>query len=130
MYCHFSKKFYILKKIKSNSLLTVWCALRPNEQPTVSLNYSQSIKINVRPSDGRTIVPSTHRPTVLYRRLSDLWIWLTILLEQVHRRAEITDLTLSPFSTVGVFGKFPLLWTQWWAAHFHLLFSNSKCFVS
>ena len=35
-----------------------------------ALNYSQSIKINIGPSDGEMIVTSTHRPTVLYRRLS------------------------------------------------------------
>ena len=31
----------------------------------VSLNYSQSIKIKIEPSDGGTIVPSTHCPTLL-----------------------------------------------------------------
>ena len=54
------------KKVISNSLLTVWSALRPSQQPNVSPNYSQSIKINIGPSDGGMIVPSTHRPTVLY----------------------------------------------------------------
>ena len=58
--------FYKLKKIKSNSLSTVWYALRPSQQPTVSQNYSQSIKINIGPSESGTIVPSTHRPTALY----------------------------------------------------------------
>ena len=33
---------------------------------TVTLNYSQSIKINIGPSDGGAIIPLTHRPTVLY----------------------------------------------------------------
>ena len=28
--------------------------------------YSQSIKIMIGPSDGGTIVPSTHRPIILY----------------------------------------------------------------
>ena len=63
--------FYNLKRIKSNSLLTVWYALRPIQHTTVSLNYSQSIKINIGSSDIGTIIPSTHRPTVLYWRLLD-----------------------------------------------------------
>ena len=63
--------FSLQLKIKSNSLLTVWYALRPSQQPTVSPNYSQSIKINIGPSDARTIVPSTNHPTVLYWRLLD-----------------------------------------------------------
>ena len=29
-------------------------------------NYSQSIKIDIGPADGGTIVLSTHNPTVLY----------------------------------------------------------------
>ena len=33
---------------------------------TEPLNYSQSIKIKIGPSDSGTIIPSTHRPTVLY----------------------------------------------------------------
>ena len=61
--------FLQLKKIKS--LLTVWYALRSSQQPTVSLNYSQSIKINSAPSNGGTIIMATHRPTVLYWRLSE-----------------------------------------------------------
>ena len=64
--------FLQLKKIKSNSLLTVWYALRPSQQPTDSPNYSQSIRINMGPSDGGTILLSTHRPTILYLRLSDI----------------------------------------------------------
>jgi hypothetical protein len=63
--------FYNLKKSKYYSLLTVWYALRPIQQPTVSLNYSQSIKINIGTSDGGMIIPSTHCPTLLYWRLSD-----------------------------------------------------------
>ena len=65
--------FYNLKKIKSNSLVTVWYALRLSQQPTVSLNYSQSIKINMAPSDGGTIISSSNRPTVIYLRLTDFW---------------------------------------------------------
>ena len=45
---------------------TVGNAIRPSQQPTVSPNYSQSIKINIGPSEDGTIVPSSHRPTVLY----------------------------------------------------------------
>ena len=63
--------FLQLKKIKSNSLVTVWYALRLSQQPTVSLNYSQSIKINMAPSDGGTIISSFNRPTVIYLRLTD-----------------------------------------------------------
>ena len=57
--------FLQLKKIKSNSLVTVWFALRLSQQPTVLLNYSQSIKINMAPSDGETIISSSNRPTVI-----------------------------------------------------------------
>jgi hypothetical protein len=63
--------FYNLKKIKSNSLVTVWNALGLSHQTTVSLNYSQSIKINIGPSDGRTIMSSTRRPTILNQRLTE-----------------------------------------------------------
>ena len=63
--------FLQLKKNKSNSLVTVWYALRLSQQPTVSLNYSQSIKINMAPSDGGTIISSSNRPTVIYLRLTD-----------------------------------------------------------
>ena len=63
--------FYKLKKITPNSLVTVWYALRVSQQPTVSLNYSQSIKINMAPSDGGTIISSSNRPTVIYLTLKD-----------------------------------------------------------
>ena len=63
--------FCNLKKIKSNSLVTVWNALGLSQQTTVSLNYSQSIKINIGPSDGGTIISLSHRPTVLNWRLTD-----------------------------------------------------------
>ena len=33
---------------------------------------------NIGPSDGGTIIPSTHRPTVLYWRLSDFKVWHVI----------------------------------------------------
>ena len=56
--------FCKLKEIKSNSLVTVWNALGLSQQTTVSLNYSQSIKINIGPSDGGTIIPSSRRPIV------------------------------------------------------------------
>ena len=65
--------FCNLKKIKSNSLVTVWNALGLSQQTTVSLNYSQSIKINIGPSDGGTIISSSRRPTVLNWRLTDFW---------------------------------------------------------
>ena len=65
--------FYNLKRIKFHSLLTVWYSLRPSQQPTVSPIYSH-IKINIGPSEGGTIIPSSHRPTILYWRLSDFKI--------------------------------------------------------
>ena len=43
------------------------------DRGTVSPNYFQSIKINIGPSDIGRIVPSTHRPSILYQRLLDLW---------------------------------------------------------
>ena len=66
--------FCNLKRIKSNSLVTVWNALGLSQQTTVSLNYSQSIKINIGPSDGGTIISSSRRPTVLNQRLTDFKI--------------------------------------------------------
>ena len=36
------------------------------DRATVSLNYSQSIKINIGPSHSGTIVQSTHCPTVSF----------------------------------------------------------------
>ena len=66
-----SNFFLSCKKIISNSLLTVWYALRPKQQPTVSPNYSQSIKLNIGPSDSETIIPWTHHLSILYWRLSD-----------------------------------------------------------
>ena len=62
--------FCNLKEIESNSLVTVWNALGLSHQTTVSLNYSQSIKINIGPSDGGTIISSSRRPTVLNWRLT------------------------------------------------------------
>ena len=64
--------FYNLKNIKLDSLLTVWCALRPSQQPTVPPNYSQSIKINIVSSEGGMIIPLSHRPTISYWRLTEL----------------------------------------------------------
>ena len=49
----------------SSNLSTVWCALRPSQQPTVSLNYSQSIKKNIRRWDDHTIVQSFHLITYI-----------------------------------------------------------------
>ena len=66
--------FCNLKKIKYNSLVTVWNALGLSQQTTVSLNYSQSIKIIIGPSDGGTIISSSRRPTVIYQRLTDFKI--------------------------------------------------------
>ena len=60
--------FYNLKKKKSE--ISLVCP-SPIQQPTVSPKYSQSIKVNIGPSDGGTIISSSHRPTVLYWRLSD-----------------------------------------------------------
>jgi hypothetical protein len=70
---------YNLKESKIYSLLTVWNALRPSHQP---LFHSQTIKIMFGPSDGGTIVPSTHRAILSYWRLSDFWskqeaLWTT-----------------------------------------------------
>ena len=69
--------------MKSNSLLTVWSALSQGQQSTVSPNYSQSIKINLGPSDGGTIVPSIHRSSVLYWRLSD-FMWFRKFLAPLY----------------------------------------------
>ena len=63
--------FCNLKEIKSNSLVTVWNALGLSQQTSVSLNYSQSIKINIGPSDGGTIIWLSRRPIVLNLRLTD-----------------------------------------------------------
>ena len=62
--------FCNLKNIKSNSLVTLWNALGLTQETTVSLNYSQSIKINIGPSDSGTIISSSRHPTVLYQRLT------------------------------------------------------------
>ena len=72
-YFFISFYFLQLKKIKSNSLVTVWNALGLSHQTTVSLNYSQSIKINIGPSDGGTIISSSRRPTLLNQRLTELY---------------------------------------------------------
>ena len=71
LFLYISFIFCNLKKIKSNSLVTVWNALGLSHQTTVSLNYSQSIKINIGPSDGEMIISSSRRPTVLYQRLTE-----------------------------------------------------------
>ena len=63
--------FYNLKRLKSNSLPTVWSALSLSQQSTVSPDYSQSIKINLGPYNGGTIVPSIHCSIVLYWRWTD-----------------------------------------------------------
>ena len=73
LFLHIFFIFLQLKK-KSNSLVTVWYALRLSQQPTVSLNYSQSIKINMAPSDGGIIISSSNLPTVIYLRLTDFWL--------------------------------------------------------
>ena len=44
-----------------------------------ALNYSQSIKINMAPSDGGTIISLSRRPTVLNQRLTEfksLFFWV------------------------------------------------------
>ena len=51
---------------------TVWNALSQSHWGTVSLKYSQSIKIHIGPSGGGAIVLSTYCPTVSYWRLLDL----------------------------------------------------------
>jgi hypothetical protein len=55
---------------------------------TVSLNYSQSIKINIWPSDSGTIVPSTHRSTILYWRLLDFRLISKFELSEKHTKFE------------------------------------------
>ena len=75
---YFSYFLQLKKKIKSNSLDPFWNALGLSQQTTVSLNYYQSIKINIGPSDGGTIISSSRRPTVLYQRLTGF------MLLQVH----------------------------------------------
>ena len=70
-YYFFIYFFIFCKEIKSNSLLTVWNALGLSQQTTVSLNYSQSTKINIGPSDGGTIISSSRHPTALNWRLTD-----------------------------------------------------------
>ena len=62
--------FTTQKKLKSNSLVTVWNALGLSQQTTVSLNYPQSIKINIGPWDGGMIISSSRRPTVINGRLT------------------------------------------------------------
>ena len=72
--CHFFTHFFakcLKENKKANSLLTVWYILRPNQQATVSLNYFQTIKIIIGPSDGGTIILSSHC-IILKWRLSDL----------------------------------------------------------
>ena len=78
-FIYFSFFYKKKKKIKSNSLVTVWYALRLSQQPTVSLNYSQSIKINMAPSDGGTIISSSNRLTVIYLRLTDFYTFWSAL---------------------------------------------------
>ena len=61
----------------------MWYALRPSQQPTVSPNYSQSIKINIGPPNGGTIIPSTHRPT------EDCWTSIEFALSKRHLQMNI-----------------------------------------
>ena len=68
---HFFIFYNFKKREKSNSLVTIWNALELSQQTTVSLNYSQSIKINIGPSDGGTIISLFRRPTVLNWRLTE-----------------------------------------------------------
>ena len=79
--------FTTWKQIKLNSLLTVWYALRPNQQHIVSPKDSQSIKINIEPSNEGTIIRSTHRPTILDWRLLDLYtFWYSFFVYQFKSR--------------------------------------------
>ena len=52
------------------------------------IKYSQSIKINIGPINGETVVPATHRSTVLYWRLSDFntssSLWICQFLSATH----------------------------------------------
>ena len=60
-------EFYFQSNFVRNSLKRL---KQSHWASTVSLNYSKSIKINIGSSDGRTIVPSAYRPTIMYWRLS------------------------------------------------------------
>ena len=73
---------------------TVWNALSQTHWATVSLNYSKSIKINIGPSDGGTIVPSAHHHIVFYWRLSDFISRALVI-------AFYCWLTSDPNSTIG-----------------------------
>ena len=55
---------------------TVWHTLRPSQQTTVSLNYSQSIKIIIRPSDSGTIIPLSHCIIIEDCRIWGTYYWL------------------------------------------------------
>ena len=50
----------LLYNLKKKTFSTIWYTLGPSQQATVSLNYSQSIKIIIGPLEGETIVPSFH----------------------------------------------------------------------
>ena len=63
MFILFFTFLQLKKRLKSNSLLTVWSALSLSQQSTVSQNYSQSIKINLGPSYGGKMVPSFVNPS-------------------------------------------------------------------
>ena len=53
--------FYNLKKVKSNSLLTLWNALRPSHQPTVLFPIYQNNDLTIRRWYVCPINPATQR---------------------------------------------------------------------
>jgi hypothetical protein len=63
-----SKENFARNRVKK---WTVWNALIWSHWATVSLTYSQSNKINIRPPDSNTIIMSTDCPTVFNWRLLD-----------------------------------------------------------
>ena len=66
------------------------------------MNYSQSIKINIGPSDNGMIVPSTHRPTVLYWRLLDFRSNSFFKHFKNHKMTTFTHLTTSLRCILGI----------------------------
>ena len=64
--------FYNLKKVKCNSLLTLWNVLRPSHQPTVLFPIYQNNDWTIRRWDVCPINPATQ---LLFWRLLDVRWW-------------------------------------------------------
>ena len=56
---------------RSNSVKNSWKCLKSNSLSHCLTEFFQIYQKYIGPSDGGTIIPSTHRPTVLYWRMSD-----------------------------------------------------------